>query len=97
MQGRCAAILSNGRRCPNAALTGSRYCGLETHQALNGVEGDEVATLTGDTTATLEDVPEQAAPAVEPAAPEACRRGRAAHDRAGRRRAVIAALHWSNA
>ena len=33
-QGRCAAILSNGRRCPNAALPGSRYCGIEAHQAL---------------------------------------------------------------
>src|SRR5262249_36117007 len=44
--GRCAAILSNGRRCPNAALAGSRYCGLETHQKLNEIEGDEVAALT---------------------------------------------------
>src|SRR5205814_111895 len=32
--GRCAAILANGRRCPNAALPSSRYCGLESHQAL---------------------------------------------------------------
>src|SRR6202040_1399951 len=32
--GRFAAIMSNGRRCPNAALPGSRYCGLEAHQAL---------------------------------------------------------------
>ena len=32
--GRCAAILSNGKRCPNAALPGSRYCGLPAHQAL---------------------------------------------------------------
>jgi N utilization substance protein A len=47
VQGRCSAILSNGRRCPNAALPGSRYCGLETHQALTDVEGDEVASLTG--------------------------------------------------
>jgi N utilization substance protein A len=47
VQGRCAAILSNGRRCPNAALPGSRYCGLETHQALDGIEGDEVAALSG--------------------------------------------------
>jgi N utilization substance protein A len=44
-QGRCAAILSNGRRCPNAALPGSRYCGLDAHQALNDVEGDEVSAL----------------------------------------------------
>src|ERR1700710_236222 len=27
--GRCAAILGNGRRCPNAALPSSRYCGLD--------------------------------------------------------------------
>src|SRR5438105_7590826 len=26
--GRCAAILSNGKRCPNAALPGSKYCGV---------------------------------------------------------------------
>jgi N utilization substance protein A len=57
VQGRCAAILSNGRRCPNAALPGSRYCGLETHQALNDVEGDEVAALTGGTTAAVEEAP----------------------------------------
>ncbi|MFL5816144.1 MAG: transcription termination/antitermination protein NusA, partial [Conexibacter sp.] len=47
VQGRCAAILSNGRRCPNAALPNSRYCGLDTHQALNDVEGDEIAALDG--------------------------------------------------
>jgi N utilization substance protein A len=32
--GRCAAILSNGKRCPNAALPGSHYCGVPAHQAL---------------------------------------------------------------
>src|SRR6516165_1934073 len=41
-QGRCAAILSNGRRCPNAALPGSRYCGIESHQALAGKDTDQV-------------------------------------------------------
>ena len=40
--GRCAAILSNGRRCPNAALPGSRYCGLETHQALAQIDSDNI-------------------------------------------------------
>jgi len=45
--GRCAAILANGRRCPNAALPGSRYCGLDTHQALAEIDSDEVAALTG--------------------------------------------------
>jgi transcription termination/antitermination protein NusA len=32
--GRCAAILSNGKRCPNASLPGSGYCGVPAHQAL---------------------------------------------------------------
>jgi N utilization substance protein A len=36
--GRCAAILSNGKRCPNAALPGSKFCGVPAHQALVGVE-----------------------------------------------------------
>jgi N utilization substance protein A len=38
--GRCAAILSNGKRCPNAALPSSRYCGVPAHQALVGTESD---------------------------------------------------------
>jgi N utilization substance protein A len=32
--GRCSAILSNGKRCPNAALPGSKYCGVPAHQEL---------------------------------------------------------------
>jgi transcription termination/antitermination protein NusA len=32
--GRCAAVLSNGKRCPNAALPGTRYCGVPGHQEL---------------------------------------------------------------
>jgi N utilization substance protein A len=40
--GRCAAVNRNGRRCPNAALPGSRYCGLPSHQALESREGDTI-------------------------------------------------------
>ncbi len=40
--GRCGAILSNGKRCPNTALPGSRYCGVPAHQALVGTEADVV-------------------------------------------------------
>jgi transcription termination/antitermination protein NusA len=32
--GRCVAILSTGKRCPNAALPGSRFCGVPAHQEL---------------------------------------------------------------
>src|SRR6478736_1379647 len=45
-QGRCHAILSNGRRCPNAALPGSRYCGIEAHQALEGKDTDQVQAVS---------------------------------------------------
>jgi N utilization substance protein A len=41
--GRCHAILSTGKRCPNAALPGSRYCGLPAHQALADQEGQPAA------------------------------------------------------
>jgi N utilization substance protein A len=34
--GRCAAVLTSGRRCPNASLPGSRWCGLPSHQELEG-------------------------------------------------------------
>src|SRR3954470_1130725 len=43
--GRCAAVLANGRRCPNASLPGSRYCGLDSHQALANIDTDRVADL----------------------------------------------------
>jgi N utilization substance protein A len=41
--GRCAAILSNGKRCPNASLPGTRYCGVPAHQALASSDSAEAA------------------------------------------------------
>jgi N utilization substance protein A len=55
--GRCAAILSNGRRCPNASLPGSRYCGLESHQALAAIASDNVGDLAGDADASTATAP----------------------------------------
>ncbi len=43
--GRCGAVLSAGRRCPNAALEGSRYCGLPQHQALARFATNQVTVL----------------------------------------------------
>jgi N utilization substance protein A len=43
--GRCMAVLSNGRRCPNAAIPGSTYCGLPSHQALSRFETSQTAIL----------------------------------------------------
>jgi transcription termination/antitermination protein NusA len=44
--GRCMAIMTTGRRCPNAALQGSQYCGLPQHQALVRFGTNQVAVLT---------------------------------------------------
>jgi N utilization substance protein A len=73
VQGRCAAILSNGRRCPNAALSGSRYCGLESHQALAQIDSDKIADL-----AAAASPPEQAGSDAAEAAPEPAGAGGAA-------------------
>jgi N utilization substance protein A len=44
--GRCAAILANGKRCPNTSLPGSRYCGIPAHRELAAREeaGEVVET-----------------------------------------------------
>jgi N utilization substance protein A len=55
--GRCAAILSNGKRCPNASLPGSKYCGVPAHQALADQEPAEADVETADLpVATQEEV-----------------------------------------
>ena len=41
--GRCVAVLTNGRRCPNAALPGTTSCGLPAHIALGRFSGNSVA------------------------------------------------------
>jgi N utilization substance protein A len=56
--GRCAAILSTGKRCPNAALPASRFCGVPAHQELAARE------------AAGEDLGEQAVQPGGPAEPD---------------------------
>jgi transcription termination/antitermination protein NusA len=63
--GRCAAILTSGRRCPNAALPGSRYCGLPAHQALQGTGTDHVGGEPVEEEITLEAEAEAAEVEVE--------------------------------
>jgi transcription termination/antitermination protein NusA len=54
VSGRCSAILSNGKRCPNAALPGSRFCGVPAHQALEGTGSDRVGGAPVETAADEE-------------------------------------------
>jgi transcription termination/antitermination protein NusA len=46
--GRCAAILTNGKRCPNTALPGSKYCGVPAHREIAEREarGEDVSAQT---------------------------------------------------
>ncbi|MHB8792046.1 MAG: transcription termination factor NusA [Thermoleophilia bacterium] len=58
LAGRCCAVTKSGKRCPNAALPGARYCGIASHQKL--VEQQEAEGLE----------PEAEAAAAEAAAEE---------------------------
>jgi N utilization substance protein A len=41
--GRCIAVTSSGKRCPNQAVEGSRYCGIPAHRELAAMEEGEPA------------------------------------------------------
>ncbi|HKD32793.1 MAG TPA: transcription termination factor NusA [Gaiellaceae bacterium] len=73
--GRCAAILSTGKRCPNAALPGSRYCGVPAHQELAHKEAEVPTDVPADTPLATQEEVEVAEPVAvveeEPAAEEA--------------------------
>jgi N utilization substance protein A len=60
--GRCAAVLSTGKRCPNAALPGSRYCGVPAHQELAHKEAEVPANAPADTPIATQEEVEQAEP-----------------------------------
>jgi len=65
---RCAFILQNGRRCPNAVVSGTRYCALEGHTAeasAANMEAFEAAQAAG--TIVVEDAPLEADAEIEAA------------------------------
>jgi N utilization substance protein A len=71
--GRCGAILSNGKRCPNAALPGSKYCGVPAHQELALTDSDDEEPVVTEAEPELEalaDTMEPDAESVGPSLPE---------------------------
>ncbi len=59
--GRCAAILGNGKRCPNTSLPGSRFCGVPAHQELAKIEartGEYAPNTVTPTSAARDDAEE---------------------------------------
>jgi transcription termination/antitermination protein NusA len=70
ISGRCSAILGNGKRCPNAALPGSRFCGVPAHQALEGTGHDRVGGPLPEQPAGAGEVEADAEAEAEPAVAE---------------------------
>jgi N utilization substance protein A len=58
--GRCFAVLSTGKRCPNSALPGSRFCGVPAHQELATREaaGEDISDQIVQPAAEVEEVDE---------------------------------------
>jgi N utilization substance protein A len=58
--GRCTAILSTGKRCPNTALPGSRFCGVPAHQDLAAREaaGEDISDQIVQPAAEADDLEE---------------------------------------
>ena len=71
--GRCAAILGNGKRCPNTSLPGSRFCGVPAHQELAKIEAETGEYAPGTVTPNqpepaeegAEEAPSEGAPVAE--------------------------------
>jgi transcription termination/antitermination protein NusA len=68
--GRCSAVLSNGKRCPNEALPGSRYCGLPAHQELALQDTADVEPIVLEADPELEAQADLAPPDAESIGPE---------------------------
>src|SRR5205809_3649226 len=67
--GRCGAILANGKRCPNAALPGSRYCGVPAHQALAERDQPDEEPIVTEAEPELEALADELPPDAEAVGP----------------------------
>jgi N utilization substance protein A len=67
---RCAAVLSNGKRCPNQSLPGSRYCGVAAHQELALHDSDDAEPVVAESDPELEARSELLPPDSESIGPE---------------------------
>jgi N utilization substance protein A len=67
--GRCAAILANGKRCPNATLPGSKYCGVPAHQELALHDSDDEELVVTEDEPGLEALADTMAPDAESVGP----------------------------
>jgi N utilization substance protein A len=68
--GRCSAVLANGKRCPNEALPGSRYCGIPAHQELALHDTDDAEQIVAEDEPAVEAASDLAEPEAESIGPE---------------------------
>src|SRR5438445_2417780 len=95
--GRCAAVLANGKRCPNEALPGSRYCGLPAHQELALHDTDDVEPIETEDEPALEIRSDLAEPDAESIGPESVEPLRAEEELESEAPADAASTHGPDA
>ncbi len=93
--GRCAAILANGKRCPNATLPGSKYCGVPAHQELALHDSDDEELVVTEAEPGLEALADTMEPDAESVGPSLPGLEMAETDSAAP--ADVAATHGPNA
>ena len=95
--GRCSAVLSNGKRCPNEALPGSRYCGLPAHQELALHDTADVEPIVAEADPALEAASDNAEPEAESIGPESVTPVTASEELESEAPADVAATHGPDA
>jgi transcription termination/antitermination protein NusA len=95
--GRCAAILANGKRCPNEALPGSRYCGLPAHQELALHDTEDSEPIEAEDEPALEIRADLTEPDAESIGPESVEPVRPEEEVESEGTADVAATHGPDA
>ncbi len=95
--GRCAAILANGKRCPNEALPGSRYCGLPAHQELALHDTEDTEPIETEDEPALEIRSDLLEPEAESVGPESVEPVRPEEELESEATADVAATHGPDA
>jgi N utilization substance protein A len=95
--GRCGAILANGKRCPNEALPGSRYCGIPAHQELALRDTDDAEPIEAEDEPALEIRADLEPPEAESVGPESVEPVRPEEELESEAPADAAATHGADA
>jgi N utilization substance protein A len=95
--GRCGAVLANGKRCPNEALPGSRYCGIPAHQELALRDTDDTQIVETEDEPALEIRSDLAEPEAESIGPESVAPVRPDEELESEAPADVAATHGPDA